>query len=62
MSSPATFTYAKQTLNRLGFGARGITGKGIWGYPRDRDECLSVLRRSAELGVTLIDTADSYGP
>jgi pyridoxine 4-dehydrogenase len=62
MTSPATFTYANQTVNRLGFGAMRITGEGIWGYPKDRDECLAVLRRSVDLGVNLIDTADSYGP
>jgi aryl-alcohol dehydrogenase-like predicted oxidoreductase len=62
MSNPTTFTYANQTVNRLGFGAMRITGEGIWGYPKDRDECLAVLRRSVELGVNLIDTADSYGP
>ena len=49
-------------VNRLGFGAMRITGEGIWGPPRDHDESLSVLRRAVELGVTLIDTADSYGP
>jgi len=47
---------------RLGFGAMRITGDGIWGPPRDRRECLHVLRRAVELGVNLIDTADSYGP
>jgi aryl-alcohol dehydrogenase-like predicted oxidoreductase len=47
---------------RLGFGAMRITGPGIWGEPRDRAEAIRVLRRAAELGVTLIDTADSYGP
>jgi aryl-alcohol dehydrogenase-like predicted oxidoreductase len=47
---------------RLGFGAMRITGPGIWGEPRDRGEALRVLRRAVELGVTLIDTADSYGP
>lgn len=49
-------------VNRLGFGAMRITGKGIWGEPEDREECLRVLRRLPELGVDLIDTADSYGP
>jgi pyridoxine 4-dehydrogenase len=39
-----------------------ITGRGIWGEPKDRDECIRVLRRAVELGVDLIDTADSYGP
>ena len=47
---------------RLGFGAMRITGDGIWGPPRDRDEALRVLRRAIELGVNLIDTAESYGP
>jgi len=50
------------TVNRLGFGAMRITGKGIWGEPADRDEALRVLRRLPELGVDFIDTADSYGP
>ena len=49
-------------VNRLGFGAMRITGKGIWGEPQDRDEALRVLRRLPELGVNFIDTADSYGP
>jgi len=47
---------------RLGFGAMRITGDGIWGPPRDHAGALAVLRRAVELGVTLIDTADSYGP
>jgi pyridoxine 4-dehydrogenase len=47
---------------RLGFGAMRITGGGIWGDPPDRGEAVRVLRRAVELGVTLIDTADSYGP
>lgn len=50
------------TVNRLGFGAMRITGKGIWGEPADPDEARAVLRRAVELGVNLIDTADSYGP
>jgi aryl-alcohol dehydrogenase-like predicted oxidoreductase len=49
-------------VNRLGFGAMRITGKGIWGAPVDRAGALAVLRRAVELGVDLIDTADSYGP
>jgi aryl-alcohol dehydrogenase-like predicted oxidoreductase len=47
---------------RLGYGAMQITGPGVWGEPRDRAEAIRVLRRAVELGVTLIDTADSYGP
>ena len=50
------------TVNRLGFGAMRITGKGIWGPPPNRDAALATLRRAVELEVNLIDTADSYGP
>jgi pyridoxine 4-dehydrogenase len=50
------------TVNRLGFGAMRITGQGIWGSPRDPDAAKEALRRAVELGVTFIDTADSYGP
>jgi pyridoxine 4-dehydrogenase len=49
-------------VRRLGFGAMRITGRGIWGPPDDPEECKRVLRRAIELGVNLIDTADSYGP
>jgi len=49
-------------VHRLGFGAMRLTGDGIWGEPDDAAECQRVLRRALELGVTLIDTADSYGP
>jgi aryl-alcohol dehydrogenase-like predicted oxidoreductase len=62
MNNPTTFTYGAHTVRRLGYGAMRITGPGIWGYPRDRDEAIAVLRRSVELGVDFIDTADSYGP
>jgi len=51
-----------QQINRLGFGAMRITGKGIWGEPASRDESKRVLKRAVELGVNFIDTADSYGP
>lgn len=49
-------------VHRLGFGAMQITGKGVWGPPADRAEAIAVLRRTTELGINLIDTADSYGP
>jgi len=49
-------------VNRLGFGSMQLTGPGIWGDPRDPEEAVRVLRRAIELGVNLIDTADSYGP
>jgi aryl-alcohol dehydrogenase-like predicted oxidoreductase len=50
------------TVNRLGYGAMRITGKGVWGPPEDRNAALQTLRRVVELGVNFIDTADSYGP
>jgi pyridoxine 4-dehydrogenase len=49
-------------VHRLGFGAMRITGEGVWGPPADRDEAIRVLRRTVELGVNFIDTAESYGP
>ena len=49
-------------VRRLGYGAMQLTGKGVWGPPADPDRAVAVLRRAVELGVTLIDTADSYGP
>jgi pyridoxine 4-dehydrogenase len=49
-------------VHRLGFGAMRITGEGVWGEPKDPAEARRVLRRAVELGVNLIDTADSYGP
>jgi pyridoxine 4-dehydrogenase len=49
-------------VTRLGYGAMRITGEGIWGEPQDRGSAKAVLRRAVELGVDLIDTADSYGP
>lgn len=50
------------TINRLGYGAMQITGRGVWGPPRDRTEALRVLNRLPALGINFIDTADSYGP
>jgi pyridoxine 4-dehydrogenase len=50
------------TVNRLGYGAMRITGPGIWGPPKDKDEAIATLRRVVELGVNFVDTADSYGP
>jgi aryl-alcohol dehydrogenase-like predicted oxidoreductase len=57
-----TFEIAGRKVRRLGFGAMRLTGPGVWGEPADRGECIRVLRRAVELGVDLIDTADSYGP
>jgi aryl-alcohol dehydrogenase-like predicted oxidoreductase len=62
-AASGTFTIGSDlTVNRLGFGAMRITGDGVWGPPRDRNEALAVLRRAVELEVNLIDTAESYGP
>jgi pyridoxine 4-dehydrogenase len=49
-------------VRRLGYGAMGLTGRGIWGEPRALDEARAVLRRAVQLGVNFIDTSDSYGP
>jgi pyridoxine 4-dehydrogenase len=49
-------------VHRLGFGAMRITGDGIWGEPKDRAEAIRTLKRLPEIGVNLVDTADSYGP
>ena len=57
-----TFSLGTTTVHRLGFGAMRLTGRGVWGEPTDRAECVKVLRRAVELGVDFIDTADSYGP
>ncbi|HET6915635.1 MAG TPA: aldo/keto reductase [Acidimicrobiales bacterium] len=62
VEASGTFQFAGRTVHRLGFGAMRLTGRGIWGEPRDRSECIQVLRRAVDLGVDFIDTADSYGP
>ena len=65
MQTEATTTLAlggDLTVNRLGYGAMRITGPGIWGEPKDRNEARKVLQRALELGVNFIDTADAYGP
>ncbi|WP_330257129.1 aldo/keto reductase [Nocardia sp. NBC_00565] len=49
-------------VQRLGYGTMQLPGPGVWGDPKDPDEAVRVLRRAVELGITLIDTADSYGP
>ena len=63
MKFEKTFSIADDlSVNRIGYGAMRITGKGIWGPPENKSEALKVLRRAVELGVNFIDTADSYGP
>ena len=63
ITSEKTFTLGGDlTVNRMGYGAMRITGKGIWGPPKDEAEAIRVLQRAVELGVNFIDMADSYGP
>lgn len=61
-AAAGTVTLGDRTVNRLGYGAMRITGKGIWGPPANREAAIETLRRAVELGVNFIDTADSYGP
>jgi aryl-alcohol dehydrogenase-like predicted oxidoreductase len=62
-SAAGTFTLGGDlTVNRVGYGAMRIVGKGVWGPPEDKPAALATLRRAVELDVNLIDTADSYGP
>ena len=62
-AAAGTFTIGGDlTVNRMGYGAMRITGPGVWGPPVDKTAALATLRRAIELGVNLIDTADSYGP
>jgi aryl-alcohol dehydrogenase-like predicted oxidoreductase len=62
IEASSTMSLGDRIVHRLGFGAMRITGDGVWGEPADRGACIRVLRRAIELGVDLIDTADSYGP
>jgi pyridoxine 4-dehydrogenase len=63
VAASGTFTIGGDlTVYRLGFGTMRLTGPGIWGPPENKDEAIAVLRRAVELGVNLVDTADSYGP
>ena len=62
-AASGTFTIGGDLpVHRFGFGAMRITGKGIWGEPKDPEEARRVLRRAVEFGINFIDTADSYGP
>ena len=62
-TASGTFTIGGDlTVYRLGYGAMRLTGPGIWGPPADKQEALAVLRHALDLGVNLLDTADSYGP
>ena len=62
VDASGTFTLGDMRVHRLGFGAMQLTGPGIWGPPAQPDDAIRVLRRAIELGVDLVDTADSYGP
>jgi len=61
-AAAGTIALGDLTVNRLGYGAMRITGKGVWGPPPDHAAAIATLRRAVELGVNFIDTADSYGP
>ncbi len=61
-TAAGTVALGDLTVNRLGYGAMRITGKGVWGPPADHAAAIATLRRAVELGVDFIDTADSYGP
>ncbi len=57
-----TFSFTGRTVNRMGYGAMQLAGKGVFGPPRDMDAALAVLREAVALGVNHIDTSDFYGP
>jgi pyridoxine 4-dehydrogenase len=62
LDASGSFTIGKKQVRRLGYGTMRLPGDGVWGPSPDPDESIRVLRRAVELGVNLIDTADSYGP
>lgn len=57
-----TFPLGTHTVNRLGYGAMQLAGKGVFGPPKDRDGAVAVLRAAVAAGVNHIDTSDFYGP
>ncbi|HEY0798172.1 MAG TPA: aldo/keto reductase [Candidatus Baltobacteraceae bacterium] len=61
-AAAGTIRLGDRTVKRLGYGAMRLTGPGVWGPPKDPANALAVLRRALELGVTIIDTSDAYGP
>lgn len=61
-AAAGTIRLGDLSVNRMGYGAMRLTGPGIWGPPKDRQNAVAVLRRAVELGVNFIDTSDAYGP
>ncbi|MEO8809865.1 MAG: aldo/keto reductase family oxidoreductase [Rhodanobacter sp.] len=62
LGKAGTFTLGGKTVNRMGYGAMQLTGKGVFGPPADRDAAITVLREAVKAGVNHIDTSDFYGP
>src|SRR5213083_1643640 len=62
ISKAGTFRLGDRTVNRMGYGAMRLSGPGIFGSPKDRDEAIAVLREAVASGVNHIDTSDYYGP
>ena len=62
LSRAGTFTLGDRVVNRMGYGAMQLAGRGVFGPPKDRDMALAVLREAVESGVNHIDTSDFYGP
>jgi pyridoxine 4-dehydrogenase len=62
VAASGTFAIGDKVVNRLGYGTMQLPGAGVWGPAKDHGEAIRVLRRAVELGVTLFDTADAYGP
>src|ERR1019366_10771558 len=61
-STAGTFTLGDRVVNRMGYGAMELAGRGVFGPPRDRDQAIAVLRDAVASGVNHIDTSDYYGP
>src|SRR5437762_6987825 len=62
ISKAGTFRLGDRIVNRMGYGAMRLSGPGIFGPPKDRDEAIAVLREAVASGVNHIDTSDYYGP
>jgi aryl-alcohol dehydrogenase-like predicted oxidoreductase len=62
ITAAGAFALGDRTVNRMGYGAMQLAGRGVFGPPKDRDEALAVLRAAIAAGVNHIDTSDFYGP